>query len=199
VRAEWIDAGRNCPISLPVQAMSEDLFPERELVESARNGDLAAYEELHHKYVGKVYGLCLRMVSDPTRAEELTQDAFVKAWQKLSAFKGKSSFYTWLHRISVNQCLGHLRSKKLWSDRIKAGDAEILERQAEPAQPDPTKVLDLESAIASLPVSGRAVFLLYDVEGYKHREIAELLGIATGTSKALLHRARLSLRKALQR
>ena len=178
--------------------MSDEPFPEGELVESARSGDVEAYEALHREYVARIYGLCLRMVSDPTRAEELTQDAFVRAWEKLSSFRGMSSFYTWLHRIAVNLSLGHLRSKKLWADRMRPTDSELLEKAPEFAHVDPLINLDLASAIAALPTSARAVFVLYDVEGYKHREIAELLGIATGTSKAQLHRARLFLRKALR-
>ncbi len=178
--------------------MSDNSFPEAELVESARNGNVESYEALHREYVARVYGLCLRMVGDRTRAEELTQDAFVKAWEKLPTFRGMSSFYTWLHRIAVNLSLGHLRSKKLWADRFRPTDCEVLARTPEITHADPSITLDLESAIAALPARARAVFVLYDVEGYKHREIAELLGIATGTSKALLHRARLTLRKALR-
>ena len=178
--------------------MSDKPFCESELVESSRNGEMWAYEALHCEYVSRIYGLCLRMVSDPFRAEELTQDAFVRAWVKLSSFQGQSSFYTWLHRIAVNLSLGHLRSKKLWADRLRPIDSEVLENRPESVHADPLTTLDLETAIATLPASARAVFVLHDVEGYKHREIAELLGIATGTSKAQLHRARLSLRKALR-
>ena len=179
--------------------MSDEPFPERELVEAARHGDLQADEALHREYVGKIYGLCLRMVSNPTRAEELTQDAFVRGWTKLSSFRGTSSFYTWLHRIAVNLSLGHLRTGKLWADRLKPLDGEALESLPESVHSDPSLNLDLKSAIATLPTSARTIVVRYDVEGYKHGEIAELLGIAVGTSKAQLHRARLSLRKALRR
>ena len=179
-------------------SMSRGSSPEFELVRLAKDGDLAAFEELFRRHQGRIYALCLRMVADPGRAEDLTQDAFVRAWQKLGSFRARSAFGTWLHRLAVNVVLGDLRSRKRWE--AKTTDMESAE-PALPARPrrDPVAAVDLEQAIAELPPQARTVFLLHDVEGYKHREIGKLIGLAEGTCKAHLHRARNLLRKALKR
>lgn len=163
----------------------------------AAAGDVSAFERLYRAHVGRVYALCLRMAGDPHVAEELAQEAFIRAWQKLESFRGASAFSTWLHRLTVNVVLGHLR---------KAGRLQVLddERAADLVadQPEtsahPGRAIDLERAIAELPAGARTVFVLHDVEGFRHHEIARLMGIAEGTSKAQLHRARKLLRKALK-
>jgi len=178
--------------------MSTGSLPDTELVSRAKRGDLSAFEALFRKNQGRVYALCLRMVADPARAEDLTQDAFVRAWQKLGSFRGQSAFTTWLHRLAVNVVLGDLRSRKRWEE--KTTEIEGHEPNLRAARPrDSVAGIDLESAIATLPSQARLVFLLHDVEGYKHREIGVVLGLAEGTCKAHLHRARNLLKKALNR
>ena len=166
------------------------------LVERAAAGDVEAFEELYRVNVGRVYALCLRMAGDPTLAEELAQEAFVRAWQKLGSFRGASAFSTWLHRVTVNVVLGHRRSTARRETRVSAvGDnlpRDVAVREARTAES-----IDLERAISSLPDGARTVFILHDVEGFRHREVSRLMGIAVGTSKAQLHRARKLLRKAL--
>ena len=166
------------------------------LVVRAANADVAAFEELYRENAGRVYLLCLRMCGDSFLAEELAQEAFVRAWQKLGSFRGDSAFSTWLHRIAVNVVLGDRRSTARREARVKTvGDDLPVDLSA--STPSPGKTLDLERSIAALPKGARTVFVLHDVEGYRHKEIARLTGLAEGTSKAQLHRARKLLRKAL--
>jgi RNA polymerase sigma-70 factor (ECF subfamily) len=166
-------------------------------VAAAQGGDAAAFERLYRANVSRVFALCMRMSGDRVRAEELTQDVFVRAWEKLSLFRGESSFGTWIHRLTVNLVLNR-RDSDGRRDRRTVDDADAVE--ALPARPlAPGDRMDLEKAIAGLPPGARRVFVLHDVEGYRHEEIAELLGITSGGSKAQLHRARLLLREALQR
>jgi RNA polymerase sigma-70 factor (ECF subfamily) len=167
------------------------------LVAQARAGSFRAFEELYRRHVGRIHSLCLRMTANRERAEELTQEAFTRAWLKLSTFRGESGFPAWLHRVAVNVVIGDGRSRtrRLARERT-VGDVEDLQRRA------PTGVpglgLDLDRAIARLPERARAVFVLHDVEGFRHDEIGRMLEIATGTSKAQLHRARKMLREALR-
>jgi RNA polymerase sigma-70 factor (ECF subfamily) len=166
------------------------------LVERAARGDVEAFEELYRQNVGRVYLLCLRMCGDPSLAEELAQEAFVRAWQKLGSFRGASAFSTWLHRVTVNVVLGNRRSTARREARVKpVGDDLPTDLTA--SDPSPGQALDLERSIAALPDGARTIFVLHDVEGYRHQEIANLTGLAVGTSKAQLHRARKLLRKAL--
>jgi RNA polymerase sigma-70 factor, ECF subfamily len=162
----------------------------------AAAGDRTAFERLYRRHVDRVFTLCARMAGDRTRAEELTQDVFVRAWEKLATFRGDSAFSTWLHRLAVNVVLGQRRTESRRWAKLAAEDVEELELPAR-APSSPGDALDLERAIAALPAGARAVFVLHEVEGYGHQEIAELTGRAEGTSKALLHRARKLLREAL--
>jgi RNA polymerase sigma-70 factor (ECF subfamily) len=172
---------------------------ERELVSRARTGDLAAFEELYRENVRRVFAVCLRIAADPELAEELTQEAFVRAWRKLDSFRGDSAFSSWLHPLAVNVALSERRSHKRRSERLLVtDDLEPFDRP-ERATREPGTALDLERALATLPPGARAVFVLHDVEGWRHDEIAERTGIAVGTSKAQLHRARRLLREALER
>jgi RNA polymerase sigma-70 factor (ECF subfamily) len=167
-------------------------------VRLAQQGDVAAFERLYRENVDRIYALCLRMCGDSGRAQELAQDVFVRAWEKLGSFEGKSAFSTWLHRLAVNVVLGSRRAEAIRIGRVfGTDDLEAYETPTRPA--DPGHAMDLERAIAALPSGARAVFVLHDVEGYKHEEIAELHGIAVGTCKAQLHRARRLLREALER
>jgi len=169
---------------------------QRLLATRAARGDVAAFEELYRLNIGRVYALCLRMSGDRALAEELVQESFVRAWQKLGSFRGASAFSTWLHRLTVNVVLGHRRSTSRRELRVSGLiDDEVPDRVAPEAHPGQT--VDLERAIRMLPEGARTVFVLHDVEGFRHREISKLTGIAVGTSKAQLHRARKMLRKAL--
>ncbi|MEE8524237.1 MAG: RNA polymerase sigma factor [Thermoanaerobaculia bacterium] len=163
----------------------------------ARDGEVGAFEELHRLHAGRVYALCLRMTGDAHEAEELAQEAFVRVWEKLPTFGGRSAFSSWLHRLTVNVVLGRWRSRGRRRERVVAiHDAGTMSDPVH--QPRPRDTVDLERAIAGLPKGARTVFVLHDVEGYRHREIAELTGLSEGTSKAQLHRARLLLREVLK-
>jgi RNA polymerase sigma-70 factor, ECF subfamily len=165
----------------------------------AAAGDRRAFERLYHVHVTRVFSLCARMVNDRTRAEELTQDVFVRAWEKLHLFRGEAAFGTWLHRMTVNVVLNARKTDGRQRSRFDEDD-EGDRIETLPARPlAPGDRMDLEAAIAKLPKGARRVFTLHDVEGYKHEEIAEMLGVTTGATKAQLHRARLLRREALNR
>jgi len=181
-------------ISAPVE--DDRRKSEWRLVEAARAGDLAAFERLYRENERRVFALSLRLCSDPALAEELTQDVFVRAWKKLDTFRGDSAFSSWLYPIAVNTALTERRSRQRRLARIfPTEDPAALERPQAP--PAPEAGFDLEKAMARLPPGARSVFVLHDVEGRTHEEIATLLGLAPGTSKAQLHRARRLLREAL--
>jgi RNA polymerase sigma-70 factor, ECF subfamily len=165
----------------------------------AAAGDRRAFERLYRAHAGRVYALCARMTADRSLAEELTQDVFVRVWEKLASFRGDSSFGTWIHRVAVNVVLNRMQTEKRDRKRSATGSEEEDDVVASlPARPTaPGDRMDLERAIAGLPPGARRVFVLHDVEGYRHEEIAEQLGITSGGSKAQLHRARLLLREAL--
>lgn len=169
---------------------------EQPLVERARQHDAKAFETLYRRHVGRIYATCLRLAGSVTLAEECVQDAFVRAWEALPTFRGDSAFGTWLHRIAVNEVLMRQRKRLRRAAWLRPDGGDGLENVAAPVRaPDAT--LDLESAIAALPPGAREVFVLYDVEGYKHEEIAALTHLAVGTCKAHLHRARRLLRARL--
>lgn len=175
--------------------MPADQADETALIALARGGNARAFEALYHAHAARVHALCLRMAGQRSLAEDLTQEAFVLAWRALPAFRGASRFGTWLHRIAVNAVLAHLRSRDDWRFDTEA-DAEAI--AAEPAPVGRGALIDLERAIAALPPGARGVFVLHDIEGFEHAEIAGLLGIAEGTSKAHLHRARRLLARRLE-
>ena len=168
-------------------------------VARAATGDRKAFERLYHGHVNRVFSLCARMVGDRAHAEELTQDVFVRAWQKLSLYRGESAFGTWLHRLAVNVVLNERKTEG--RDRRRFGDdADEVDSLPHGSSAYPVGLsIDLEGAIATLPPGAKRIFILHDVEGYKHEEIADMLDITSGGSKAQLHRARLLLREALQR
>jgi RNA polymerase sigma-70 factor (ECF subfamily) len=168
-----------------------------DLVRRAADGDVEAYEMIYRQHVGRVHALCLRMSRDRSEADELTQETFVRVWERLASFRGESAFSTWLHRVTVNVVIAELRRRGRWRERFVAHESDDV-GVFEPAF-SAGGDLDLERAIANLSPQARLVFVLHDVEGYKHNEIAELTGLAVGTSKAHLHRARLLLREELSR
>lgn len=166
---------------------------ERALVERARQNDSLAYERLYEMHIGRVFALCVRLCNDRDMAEDLAQEAFVLAWRKLDSFRGDSAFGSWLYRITTNTVLSYLRKQKPFRNMLDIDDIED-EGQKE----DIGLRMSLNDAIAELPNGARAVFVLYSLEGYTHDEIAGLLGIAQGSSKAQLHRARQLLQAKLK-
>jgi len=185
--------------SVPPVLRAAPAAPAREpgeLVRRAAAGDARAFEELYKENLGRVYALCLRMTRDRSRAEDLTQEAFVRAWEKLNSFRGDSAFSTWLHRLTVNLVLTDARTRARQNERVTLGDENGVPDT--PARHEaPRERMDLEAAIAGLPEGARHVFVLYEIEGYRHEEIAQMMGIASGTTKAQLHRARRLLREVL--
>ena len=187
-----------------IEAQSGPIGGSDSDVARAAAGDRGAFERVYRLHVNRVFSLCARMTGDRTRAEELTQDVFVRAWEKLNLFRGESSFGTWLHRLTVNVVLNARKTDSRQRSRIEETDEEdgggidaIPGVVGSPLPPG--DLLDLEEAITRLPPGARRVFVLHDVEGYKHEEIAEMLGVTSGATKAQLHRARLLLREALNR
>ena len=169
---------------------------EQLLLERARGGDLQAFEGLYRRYVGQIYALCLRMTGEPARAEDCTQEAFIRGWQKLAGFRGESAFGTWLHRIAVNEVLGRQRRDKRRGRHLALVDEDRDETRS--VRPQTDKAMDLDRAIQSLPPGARQVFVLASVYGYSHEEIGKAMSIAVGSSKAQLHRARKLLAERLE-
>ncbi len=171
-----------------------------ELCRLAAGGDLAAFEAIYQRYHRRTYSLCLRMTSSQTEAEDLTQEAFIQLFRKIGSFRGDSAFSTWLHRLTVNQVLMHFRKRSVKNERT-SDDGEIPEQTVHgTANPNRMPVVDriaLKHAIGELPNGYRNVFVLHDVEGYEHEEVARIMGISVGTSKSQLHKARLKLRGLL--
>jgi RNA polymerase sigma factor (sigma-70 family) len=164
--------------------------PDAMLVARARRADTGAFEQLYRRHAGRVNALCVRLCGDRHHGEDLCQESFVQAWRKLGDFRGEAAFGTWLYRIAANIALGHLRRQKSWPVHEDLEDVEAML----PAQRGPaSEAIDLERAIATLPPRARAVLVLHDIEGLDHAEIGTALGIAVGTSKAQLHRARQAL------
>lgn len=163
----------------------------------AAQGDTAAFERVYRAHVPRVHGLARRMAG-PEAADELTQDVFVRVWQKLGTFRGESAFGTWLHRLAVNVIVERFRTLGVARARFLADSEPVLELAAAPPRSRPDLGMDLQAAIEQLPPGARQVFVLHDVEGYRHDEIGTLLGVSPGTSKSQLHRARQALRGLLQ-
>jgi RNA polymerase sigma-70 factor (ECF subfamily) len=167
-------------------------------VRRAQTGDLDAFETLYRQHSGRVYALCLRLVAgDTSDATELMQDVFVRAWRSLATFRGDCAFASWLHRLAVNTMLENARSETRREARVLSMDDTSRLPGAARASGMELK-MDMEAAVASLPKGARLAFVLHDVEGYQHQEIAQQLGIAVGTVKAQLHRARRLLREKLE-
>ena len=170
--------------------------PEGDLRDArlASDGDTRAFERLYRTHAARVHGLARRMVGHE-EADELTQDVFVRAWQKLGTFRGEAAFGTWLHRVAINVMLARQAARKRDRVRFEDDDARVADAPVAPRQTESS--VDLEAALARLPHGARRVFILHDVEGYKHHEIAATLGITVGTSKSQLHRARMLMREQL--
>jgi len=175
----------------PLQLVAD----EEAWIRQAQRSDAHAFEALYRLHVDKVYGLCLRMTGNVSEAEDCTQEAFIQAWNKMMKFRGDSAFSTWLHRIAVNTVLGRIRKSKREQDRLQAV-TDVHPVRAVAA--DSGELRDLAEAVDRLPERARHVFVLHAVYGYSHNEAAGMLGIATGTSKAQLHRARRLLAQQLE-
>jgi RNA polymerase sigma-70 factor (ECF subfamily) len=175
--------------------------PDFELAKKAAGGDGKAFEELYRRHYRRVYALTLRMMGNPTEAEDMTQDVFLQLFNKVGMFRGESAFTTWLHRMTVNQVLMHFRKKSTRSELLTdEGETpvQIVKGTENPRNAPVIDRIGLENALKQLPNGYRTVFVLHDVEGYEHYEIAEMLGIAEGTSKSQLHKARLKLRQLIR-
>ncbi len=187
----------------PTAAVTETVetnAPDFRLTKFAALGNIAAFELLYERYHRRTYSLCLRMTSNPTEAEDLTQEVFIQLFRKIASFRGDSAFSTWLHRLTVNQVLMHFRRRSVKNEKT-SNDGEIPE-QIMPGTENQARmpVLDriaLTRAVHLLPPGYKSVFMLHDVEGYEHEEVARILGISVGTSKSQLHKARLKLRGLL--
>lgn len=170
--------------------------PEQDRFDAAlaAKGDAVAFERLYRRHIARIYSLCGRMLN-PELADDVTQDVFVRAWQKLHLFRGESAFGTWLHRLAINVVLAKRSDAAKQRNRFTEADA-VMEKTASRPYASDTR-MDFEAALAKLPDGAREVFVLHDIEGYKHEEIATLLGVTAGTSKSQLHRARMVLRQAM--
>jgi len=189
----------------PLALVPDDPQDERALARRAASGDEAAFESLYRRHSGRVFALCLRMSGSRQNATELTQDVFVHLWQRLGSFRGESALSSWIHRLTVNYVLSSVRGEQrrrnyetteadrpVLDDDDKRPDAVVRPKSVEDA-------IDLENAIAGLPPGARNVFVLHDVEGFQHDEIAKMTGTAEGTCRAQLHRARKLLMEVLDR
>jgi RNA polymerase sigma-70 factor (ECF subfamily) len=185
------------PEAIPLTTPVANAGDEADLIRRARERDQQAFAQLYRRHVGRVHAICRRMAADVPRAEELTQTVFVKLWDKLGLFRGESAFASWLHRLTVNTVLTEFRTTRRREARVfGTDDPAALETPAKAAAPG--RRLDLEQAIAGLPPRARVIFVLHDIEGYTHEEVARLLDLETGTTKAQLHRARQLLQEALR-
>jgi len=188
-----------------LQPIENEELCETEAIRRARNGDATAFQYLYRLHSRRVYAVCLRMAGDTTEAEDLTQEAFLLLFRKIHTFRGESAFSTWLHRLVVNIVLMHFRKKSLPAvsmDSALDPDGEIGSSSFDIAAPDlllegSIDRINLERCIAQLPMGYRAVFVLHDIQGYKHHEIAQMLGRSEGVSKSQLHRAHMRLRELL--
>jgi RNA polymerase sigma-70 factor (ECF subfamily) len=170
------------------------------LAQRAAAGDMSAFEQLYRRHNRRVYSLCLRMTNNQSEAEDLAQEAFIQLFRKIGSFRGESAFTTWLHRLTVNQVLMHFRKKSVKLEQTTEEGETPAQIEPGTANPNAMPVVDrlaLEKAIAQLPPGYRMVFILHDVEGHEHEEIARMLGCSVGTSKSQLHKARMKLRGLL--
>ena len=169
---------------------------------AAAGGDMGAFEQLYARHNRRVYSLCLRMTQNVAEAEDLAQEAFIQLFRKIGSFRGESAFTTWLHRLTVNQVLMHFRKRSVKLERTTEEGETPVQVVRGTENPNKMPVLDrisLERALTQLPPGYRSVFVLHDIEGHEHDEIAKILGVAVGTSKSQLHKARMKLRRLLKK
>jgi RNA polymerase sigma-70 factor (ECF subfamily) len=196
--AESGDATRNENVPAADVSSATDF----DLAQRAAGGDMAAFEEIYQRHHRRVYSICLRMLQNSYEAEDLTQDVFIQLYRKIGSFRGDSAFTTWLHRMTVNQVLMHFRKRTVKFEKTtEEGETPV---QIVPGTESPFKMpivdkIALENAIDQLPAGYKNVFMLHDVEGFEHEEVAKILGCSVGTSKSQLHKARLKLQKLLKK
>jgi len=183
----------------------DDEFNEAEAIERAKQGDAWAFQQLYDKHKRRVYSLCLRMTANTAEAEDLTQEAFLQLYRKIATFRGESAFSTWLHRLSVNVVLMHLRKKSLpvvsLDETTQGGEEDAPKKDfgaEDLALAGSIDRLQLQIAVDDLPPGYRTIFVLHDIEGYEHNEIAGIVGCSIGNSKSQLHKARMKLRDLLK-
>ena len=191
--------------ALRASSVASDRMTEAEIIQRAREGDKTALENIYRLHSRRVYAVCLRMVADPTEAEDLTQDVFLLLFRKIHTFRGESAFSTWLHRLAVNLVLMRLRKKSLPTVSTEAATDPADDKgwpSIDIGAPDlllegSIDRINLARCIAQLPVGYRTMFVLHDIQGYEHHEIARILGRSVGDSKSQLHKARTRLRELL--
>jgi RNA polymerase sigma-70 factor (ECF subfamily) len=186
------------------QAVNTDVSKKADfdLTTAAATGDMAAFEELYQRHHRRVYSICLRMLQNASEAEDLTQDVFIQLYRKVGSFRGDSAFTTWLHRLTVNQVLMHFRKRNVRFEKTtEEGETpvQIVSGTENPFRMPIVDKIALDIAIAQLPEGYKNVFVLHDVEGFEHEEVAKILGCSVGTSKSQLHKARLKMRKLLKK
>ncbi len=173
-----------------------------ELARVAAQGNMASFEELYRRHHRRVYSVCLRMLQNTSEAEDLTQDVFIQLYRKIGSFRGDSAFTTWLHRMTVNQVLMHFRKRTVKYEKTTEEGETPVQIVSGTANPEKMRIVDkiaLDNAIGQLPAGYKSVFMLHDVEGFEHEEVARILGCSVGTSKSQLHKARLKLQKLLRK
>jgi len=190
------------PVLMAKTASDVKLMADFELAQAAAKGDMPSFEEIYNRHHRRVYSICLRMLQSTSEAEDLTQDVFIQLYRKIGSFRGDSAFTTWLHRMTVNQVLMHFRKRTVKFE--KTTEEGETPDQMVPGTIDPNKMqivdkIALDNAIAQLPAGYKNVFVLHDVEGFEHEEVARILGCSVGTSKSQLHKARLKLQKLLKK
>jgi RNA polymerase sigma-70 factor (ECF subfamily) len=179
-----------------------DKATDLQLAKSASHGDMGSFEELYKRHHRRVYSICLRMLQNSSEAEDLTQDVFIQLYRKIGSFRGDSAFTTWLHRMTVNQVLMHFRKRTVKYEKTTEEGETPVQMVAGTANPERMRIVDkiaLDNAIEQLPNGYKNVFVLHDVEGFEHEEVARILGCSVGTSKSQLHKARLKLQKLLKK
>lgn len=176
--------------------------PDFALTQAAGKGDMTAFEELYTRHHRRVYSICLRMLQNTHEAEDLTQEVFIQLYRKIGSFRGDSAFTTWLHRMTVNQVLMHFRKRTVkYEKTTEEGETpvQIVVGTENLGKMQIVDKISIDNAIEQLPTGYKNVFVLHDVEGYEHEEVAKILGCSVGTSKSQLHKARLKMRKLLNK
>jgi RNA polymerase sigma-70 factor (ECF subfamily) len=200
IKTEALPTWQLSNIDAPARKLSQ-AATDYELAQSASSGDISAFELLYERHNRRVYSLCLRMTQNASEAEDLAQEVFIQLFRKIGSFRGESAFTTWLHRLTVNQVLMHFRKRGVRMEQTtEDGETpvQIVHGTENPLQMPVVDRIALDKAISQLPPGYRTVFILHDVEGHEHEEIARMLGCSVGTSKSQLHKARMKLRMLLR-
>jgi RNA polymerase sigma-70 factor (ECF subfamily) len=173
-----------------------------ELVKKSAQGNIAAFEQIYLRHHRRIYSLCLRMMANPVEAEDMMQEVFIQLYRKIGSFRGDSQFTTWLHRLTVNQVLMYFRRKNVKIEKMTEDEEfpeQVILGTENPRKMQIVDKIAIDEAIEQLPTGYRTIFVLHDVEGFEHEEISKMLGLSVGTSKSQLHKARLKMRKLLQK